>query len=302
MRIVLPGEVTPELVKGLGVDEILAVRTDLDEMDRGILGRALGRHWGMRFRRTEEGLIWMRSCSSALSVSIHRRSLSWYVDRIESRIPFSLLRWGDYLSTETVYRGFGFQEFTPELRADIRTVLAESDHENPHYVMGLAPPYHFVRMGLWGHVLHLFAELGLLDAHWVLTEIFNRTMQKGTLFPFIRALRAARVLVVGASWLRPMVDVLGGASFLEIPEKQAHSATEETIRAIEAHPEVDVITISAGPAAQVWTHRLWPTVGQTTTVINIGSTWMPFVGKLGHIGHSRLTAKTMQKNLQGKTQ
>lgn len=298
MRIVSPGEVTRELVEGLGVDEILAVRTDLNRADRRTLGRALGKHWGMRFRRTDEGdLIWMRSCTSALGVKIHRRSLSWYVDRIKSRTPFTLLRWGDYLATETVYPGFGFQAFTPELRADMRRILAESVRDDPHYVMALAPIYHFVRMGLWGHTAHLFAEFDLLDAHWVSTEIFNRHMFKGELWPFIRALRSVRVLVVGPHFIRPvMVDTLPGAAFLEIPEKHAHSATEETIEAISTHPEVDVITISAGPAAQVWAHRLWPTVGQTTTVINFGSTWMPFAGLPGHVSHHGLTEKTMRRN------
>lgn len=298
MRTVLPGDVTRELVEGLDVDEILTVQTDLNEKDCRTLALALGRHWGMRFRQTEEGSIWMRSCRSALTLKIHPRPLSWYVECIEGGIPFSFLRWGDYLATETVFKGFGFQEFTPELRADMRRILAESVRDNPLYVMATTPTYHFVRMGLWGHVAHLLDELDLLGAHWVLTEVFNRAMHAGELWPFIRALRAVRVLVVGPSWMRPVTDnVLPDAAFLAIPPKQAHSATEETLDAILAHPEVDVILISAGPAAQVWTHDLWPHLGQKTSVINFGSTWAPFVGQLGHVGHTSITAEAMQRNL-----
>lgn len=296
MRIVDVDEVTLELTRSLGIDEILGVRTDLGPKDRRKLGRALGRHWGMRFRQTEEGLIWMRSCTTAKTIKIHPRPLSWYVDRIESGKSFAFLRWGDYLATETVFEGFGFQDFTPELRADIRRVLEEYV-SSPAYVMAMPPVYHFKRLGLWGHVAHLFAELDLLDIDWVSTEVFNRAMHAGELWPFFRALRDVRVLVVGPLWMRPITDtVLPGAAFLPIPPNNAHSATEETMAAILTHPEVDVIMISAGPAAQVWTHDLWTHLGHTTSIINWGSTWAPFLGKIGHMGHRSITAEAMQRN------
>lgn len=296
MRTVNVDEVTLELTQSLGIDEILTVRTDLGPKDRRKLGRALGRHWGMRFRQTEEGLIWMRSCTTAKTLKIHPRPLSWYTNRIKNGKPFAFLRWGDYLATETVFEGFGFQEFTPELRADIRRVLEEYVSD-PAYVMATTPIYHFVRLGLWGHVAHLFAELDLLNIHWVSTEVFNRAMHRGELGPFIQALRSVRVLVVGPLWMRPVTDtVLPSAAFLAIPPNNAHEKTSATMAAILAHPEVDVIMISAGPAAQVWTHDLWMHLGQTTSIINWGSTWAPFVGKMGHKSHANLTEETMRRN------
>lgn len=291
-------EVIREAVEGLGTDEVLAIETRLSPQDRAVMAQALGRGWRLMFRRTH-GHIWMRSCESSLTAQITDRSLRYYVNMIESGKPFAFLRYGDMLScvADTLYPGFGFQRFTPELKADMRRSLLEY-HRDPRYIMALAPISHFKRIGLWGHVAHWLHDNGLDDIGWVGTETFSRAMLNGNLWPFIQALRNANTLIIGPPKLAPLTEaVLPDATFLPISPHECHAQTEEIIAEILAQPSPDVITFSAGPAAVVWIHRLWPIIGQHSTMISIGSLWGPFVGVAEHGGHRRITDETMQRNL-----
>ena len=286
-------------VEGLGTDEVLAIKTDLSRQDCNAIGEALGRGWPLWFRRDGD-VIWMRSCKSALSVQIDERPLGYYVEMIERDEPFAFLRYGDMLAcvTDTLYEGYGFQKFTPGLKADMLRTLVEY-HRDPHYIMALAPVYHFKRLGLWGHVAHFLHDNDLDDIGWVCTEVFNRAMLKGELWPFVQALRNTDTFVVGPAKFAPLTETtLPDAALLVIPDRECYAQMDEMTDAILAHrPRPAVVTISAGPAAVVLIHRLWPVIGKSTTLISIGTAWAPFAGVAEHVDHRRITEETMRHNL-----
>jgi len=198
----------------------------------------------------------------------------------------------------TLYEGFGFQRFTPELRADIRCSLLEY-HKSPRYIMALAQVYHFRRLGMWGHTARFLFDHNLDTVKWVATETFNHAMYNGHLLPFISALRNTRTLVVGPARLEALQDrVLPNARVMEIPAHQCHAEEADIIRLILAQAsELDVITFSAGPAAVTMIYKLFPLIGEHTTMLSIGSLWGPFIGMPEHGGHMKLTNEIMQRNL-----
>jgi len=283
-------------IDGMGADGTLAIRTDLNRRDCIAIERALGRSWRIRFRRAGD-VIW--TCNSSLMVNVIEHPLDHYAGMLERGETFSFLRYGDMLAcvADTLYPGYGFQVFTPELRADMLRSLVEY-YRDSHYLMALAPVYHFRRMGLWGHVARFLRDNHLDDIGWVGTEVFNRAMMRGELWPFIRALRSADTLVVGPEKLAALGEsVLPDAEFLSIPDRGCHAQMDEMVEAVLVRRSPAVITVSAGPAAVVLIHRLFPSIGDRTTMISVGSLWGPFIGRPEHGDQCKLRGETMQRNL-----
>ena len=282
----------------LGTDEILAIRTDLNRGDCTELYQAFGHSWRLGFRRHND-LIWTRSNKSSFTVRTVERSLQDYVSMISNGEPFAFLRYGDGAfgcALDTIYPGFGFQRFTPELREDIRRSLVEH-YDDPRYIMALAPQYHFEGMGMWGNVVHFLHDHGI-DVEWASTSTFVKALILGEMGPFVDALRNTKTLVVGPPKFAAVAGgVLPDAAFLPIPPRHCHTQKDEIVRAILAQDLPAVITISAGPAAQPLIHTLYPLIGQHSTLISMGSVWGPYVGVLEHECYRRLAGETMRRNL-----
>jgi len=294
-------EVTPETLRAaldeLGTDEILAVKTDCNRSDCTAMRQAFGRSWRIGFRRHGDW-IWTWSNRTALTVRTTERTLADYVGMIERGEPFTWLRYGDGAfgcALNTIYPGFGFQTFTPELRADIRQSLAEH-YPDERYVMALAPKHHFARMLMWGNVAH-FLHDNDVDVEWAPTSTFVKALLEGELGPFVRALRDTETLVVGPPKFAPVtVDLLPDAAFLPIPPRQCHTHKAAIVEAILAQDLPAVVAISAGPAAQAIIHELYPFIGDRSTLLSLGSLWGPFVGTLEHECYRHLSDEIMRRN------
>lgn len=290
-------DVLQEAADGLGADEILVIETDLNRNDCTELQQVFGRNWRLCFRRHGD-YIWMWSNKTALTVRTAERTLMDYVEMIEQGEPFAWSRYGDGsfgCALDTLYPGFGFQRFTPELRADARRALRDH-YDNPRYIMALAPSQHFGRYTMWGNVAHFLHDNGI-DVEWVPTGTFVKALILGQMGPFIDALRNTKTLIVGPPKFAPLAqDVLPDAVFLPIPPRHCHANKDEIIQAILAQDLPAVIAISAGPAAQPLIHALYPLIGEHSTLLSMGSIWGPYVGTIEHECYRHLSEETMRRN------
>ena len=294
----LEPEVLREALKSLRIDEILVIETDLNREDCTVLLRTFGKHWRCRFKRDSD-TIWTRSCKVDLPIPIHYWPLSHYVNMIDSNKPFVFSRYNDgewnYM-VDTILRGRK-QKITPMLREDVRQTLIHR-HEDPQYLMAMSPVYYLARIGLLGHVVAFLEEHNLTDTEWVEINVFNAALAAGELGPFIQALRRTNTIIVGPRYYSALTEsVLPDATYFPIPSTQCYSQVDEIeagILALVRRPAV--ITLSAGPAAQILIHRLYPHIGKHSTMIDMGSTWGPFVGRVEHAVHRNITKEMMERN------
>jgi len=285
---------------------VLALRgVDLSS-SRNVHGRMLSEvfehRWHYYFCRNGDE-IWTRICRAGrgqTEVFWEDPSLAQYMDLLRGGVPFSYLRYGDgewNCALETLYPGFGWQTFTPELREDVRRSLIEY-HRDPCYIMALAPVYHYRdRQRQWELMGSFLRAYHLTDIRWVSTQPFNRASETGKLWPFIQHLQQSNIVIVGPERLGALKKLFPGASFVTIPDRHCHARLPAIQRAILAQKLPAIILITAGPAEVVLIHRLFEEIGDSSTMIDIGTMWGPYIGRPERGGHSAVTPERLAHNI-----
>lgn len=120
-----------------------------------------------------------------------------------------------------------------------------------------------------------------VNVRWVHKEIIAGANCQGKLGPFLTALRHRKPLVIGPTWLAPMVKRLDAkASYLLPPEVgwESLDRLEANIRAIlTAYPKNGVLTWSLGYLTKVLQWRLIPDHPELTQ-IDLGAVLDPYCG------------------------
>jgi len=165
--------------------------------------------------------------------------------------------------------------------------------------MAMSPVYYLARIGLLGHVVAFLEEHNLTDTEWVEINVFNAALAAGELGPFIQALRRTNTIIVGPRYYSALTEsVLPDATYFPIPSTQCYSQVDEIEAGIlELTQQPATITFSAGPIAQILIHRLYPFIGKDSTMIDLGTMWGPYVGKVEHAFHRPITHEIMKENL-----
>ena len=258
--------------------------------DTRILAEVFEKRWTHYFCKDDD-VIWTRlcRCEGSSEVTWKEQSLAYYVELLQQGIPFSYLRYGDgewNCALETMCPGYGFQEFTPELRKDIQDSLI-SYHRDPRYIMTLAPVHHLRDRGLvqWELITAFLREHNISDIEWACTEAFNRATCTGKLWPFVQHLQQHDIIIVGPKRNRPLQKIFPHAIFVDIPDKHCHSQLDKILRDVLAQKHPAIVLITAGPACVALIHKLWPHIGNRSTMIDWGSLWAPFLGRTEHGAH-----------------
>ena len=135
------------------------------------------------------------------------------------------------------------------------------------------------------------AEKGV-DVPWVYMDTLKNLNHAGEFGPVLHALAQHRCVLVGPENMRTLPhNVLDPVSFVQVPQRFAHEQHErlvaETLAAVEA-TKADCVCISAGMAACVMIHKLWPELGQKCFLLDWGSVWDPYVGEWNRVVWRRL--------------
>ena len=260
--------------------------------DHRILTKVFDKRWPHYFCKDGD-VIWTRICrrEGSSEVSWKEQPLAYYVNLLQRDIPFSYLRYGDgewNCALETLCPGYGFQEFTPTLRKDVQMSLAEY-HRDPRYIMTLAPVHHFRDRGLvqW-ELITAFLREHDLDIEWACTEAFNRAVCRGRAWPFIRHLQQHSIVIVGPPRYSALKALFPKAAFVVIPPEHCHAELAAIQKNILAQKHPAIVLITAGPACVTLIHKLWPHIGDRSTMIDWGSLWAPFIGRTEHGAHVNL--------------
>lgn len=135
-----------------------------------------------------------------------------------------------------------------------------------------------------------------IDIEWYDCNVMHTASHTGGLYPFVELLRKRSIIFLGAKHLRKFKG-FPYHQFIEVHPTEAFYQVDhlETVakKMVEKHG-ADTVLISAGTAAPVLVsrlHREFPEIN----VIDTGSVWDPYVGKLSRkifreLGHARMRA------------
>lgn len=208
-------------------------------------------------------------------LKVESRSLDFYLELMDSRKPFSFMRYGDgewaAILGEEGENCDGHQYFAG-MGQDLARTL-EQPREIHYGLMRIAEREYGERIENWMGSRGLPATFedghAFLDASW-----------QGELYPLIARLRRMEILLVGPEHLFGLSPrVIDWSLFRQIPNKNCWLDREgiqsDILRAADA---VDLIAFSAGPATPVLIWNLFPLIGSEVTMIDFGSLWDVYVG------------------------
>jgi len=96
-----------------------------------------------------------------------------------------------------------------------------------------------------------------------------------------------------------LTGIFPKASFIIIPNTDCYTMKDELIKKILALPRPAFIGFTAGPAAKVMIHQLYPTIGNESFLIDFGSLWDVYVGHRSRKYHKSMMSYTIRKNILG---
>jgi len=242
-----------------------------------------------------------------------KHPLSFYVELLKARTPFTFARWGDgEILTAYGHEFIGRRNsngctFTQSLSDDLRRVLKA----NRPYYHGLLL---IARSKRAAEVQKLCAEHSI-SMQWVDGDVILNACIKGRLWPLIEQVRQYKILYVGNERLRGLNG--RGAGFFDYsvyvkpPPQNAHTVKAEIERLVWENVEkhaIDFIGWSAGLASKVFiddTYARFPAITQ----IDFGSSFdgyfppMPNVkpgGSRSYIRANKLDWKDLLAKNTGK--
>lgn len=225
-------------------------------------------------------------------------TLGEIVNRLRANDPFAIVRYGDgeWLAVldKTPPAKWGVNEHEPDLPGlgeALRKALR--NHPTEDVYLGMVAVEVTERMGLMPEVEKWLAE-NAPQLEWHAGDVFRRAIEAGELRSFIKMLRELDTVLVGGPHLKRVAGWLG-ARFVEIPAHNCWEAHDETLEALKGM-SCDAMVFSAAMMSEVLIPELWD---GTTTLIDVGALWDPFVGKETRSWHlqTRRNMRNMMKSL-----
>lgn len=231
-------------------------------------------------------------------LTVIKPPLSFYVDKLKAGTPFAFVRYGDgeWIS---MLGGKGKtcdgHEYFDEMAADLRHSLTIND---PNFIRSIGPLA--LQNGRRSQITMYLRRNGL-PLEWHSTEVFLDASIMGELFPLVEQLQQKRVVYAGPAHLETLCwRDLAVDDFIPVPTQNAYLSMSELITRVSLAIErqrAEVLAVSAGPAAKVLIAKLWPKFGRTVTMLDFGSVWDGYVGKVSRSHVKRLTKTAVAQNL-----
>lgn len=199
--------------------------------------------------------------------------LEWFINNLDK--PFAFARYGDgewNCILGMVGENCDHHPYSPELASDLRWTLIDfADSERYLYAMG---PKATRNDGIGPQVKEWLAH-NAPALSWVSSETLLEASLRGRLSPFVDALKARHVMIVGPVYLRLLP--FPNLTLIEVPVLNCYTEKDRIESEITTHAaQADVILLSAGMLTKVLIHDLYSMIGKT--MIDCGSLWDVYCG------------------------
>jgi hypothetical protein len=227
--------------------------------------------------------------------------IEYYVSLLAARKPFSFARYGDGEWAALLGRegaNCDGHRYYPELGERLRQAIIKP----LPYFYGLQPR----AMRSDGREIAKFLRKHDVNIPWHNADVFHDANIDGALLPFIQQLRSLPVVMVGPPHLKDLPSTLFSfAAYIEVPPKDCFLAVEELkARILETGRGRQglVFALSASMTANVVIHDLYPALGDTHWLLDLGSLWDIYAGVRSRSMHTRLDWETIIRRNTGAPQ
>ena len=229
--------------------------------------------------------------------------LQWYVDKMNAGDPFTFIRLGDgewsAIKQDRLRTSSRSQTLNhSSLKLGMIKVIKQAPRD-PRYILSLRPSSFRANIQGW------------LDNNapryikWHDCRVLYQASKKGTLYPFIEALRNLDVpiCVIGperhAGLNGPVFPI---AQHVLIPGRDCWAQRERIVAEALKRKAPACYILSAGPAAKVFAWSLFQRVGQHSWIIDCGSLWDVYLGKASRTYMKGMLANPaiIRRNLTGQ--
>jgi hypothetical protein len=229
-------------------------------------------------------------------MNVQTPGLQYYVDKINSVEPFSFVRYGDgEWDSAILHRKAVNCDSTslkiPGLVRDLQLSLI-SPPKVDNYIMALRPASvdQVPKVKQW-----LKANVKI---QWHDCRVFCHASIKGQLNPLVKALRKLENLVfVGPLHLQNLRGFFPKSRHIIVADVDCYNNRAVILGQILAVNEPAFFSFSAGPATKVFIHQLFPTIGDRSFMLDLGSLWSVFCGHKIRSYHYSMTRETIDRNL-----
>jgi len=205
-------------------------------------------------------------------VQVNSLNVLELVKKLEKGKPFTFVRYGD--GEWRCILGYGGKncdghQYMPELKLALEEAVCSDD--------GV----------IWGMQRKAVKDLNValmdylavnkIDRAWYDSDCLHKANIKGRLWPFVKALKTKRVLVVGPMHLG--TSSLEFEQLIDVPKVDCFKKVDGVFkRVLDACKWCEVILFSSSMMTNVLQHRLWPLIGDKITMIDCGSMWDGYAG------------------------
>jgi len=201
------------------------------------------------------------------------------IEMLRNGKPFSYARYNDGEWSAIL----GYHS---NINADGHAYFPEMCKELTQTVLNPRPrPYYYGTLhGHIGVLAKVWCQEKGVDIPWVESNALVSLNHEGKMFPLVEALRKRRVLIVGPRHLRierfPHYAFTPTA-FVEVPERNCYKSLDEiqatVLRMVKTH-KIEVVSFSAGMPTNILMYNLFPIIGQSVTMLDMGAVWDIYVG------------------------
>lgn len=228
-------------------------------------------------------------------IAVTEPGLQFYVDKLNARQPFTVVRYGDGEWSSIVQdRATCLKQRLdlPGMREAMMRSITRAPRDE-RYLLACHPNQ------ARGNIEEWLRDNQPAWLQWYDNRTFYLASLHGKLFPFVQALRNLRVplVVIGPRHLCRMAEFLPVAFHIEIPGRDAWPQVARILDAADKWSGA-CFSVSAGPTSSPLIWRMFARGLGDGWIIDAGSLWDVYCGVKSRSYHNRIDAARMRQNLR----
>lgn len=225
-------------------------------------------------------------------MNITNNNIEFYIDKINNNEHFSFSRWGDgewFCTMGRKGKNCDNHSYFPELSDGLNHALKY----DKGYYKAIWNTNHGQIKNILG-ILLPFLDKNKIQVNWVNAGIWEDAAINGELDNLIESLEKRNYVIVSNESLKKLN--IKYIDYITIPSQncflEKDRIKEEMIKISQKYDDV-VFGMSSSMATNVIIDELYDVIGDKCTMIDFGSIWDPFVGKLARTYHKQYKKKTL---------
>ena len=226
-------------------------------------------------------------------MNVIHNDLDFYINKLKNDEKFSFTRWGDG-EWGCVFGAKGHNCDRHQYFEDMSKELSHALVHDKNYYKATWPMTVPMMGGIKDLILE-FKEKYNLNENWVDARIWEEAAMQGQIKPLVKQLEDMDFIIVSEKSKRELP--MNYRDFIEVPEVDCYlekrNIQKQVIELTEKYKK-PVFGFSASMATNVIVDELYEVIGDKCWMIDFGSIWEPYIGKVSRSYHHRYESKEIK--------